>query len=71
MQAIARYGSGAMLIARWIFLLAGLGVCVSIALYVWTRNPLYWRLARRIFAAAIAGGVLFFAVLVLERLALL
>ena len=60
-----------MVIARWIFLLAGLGVCVTIALYVWTRNPLYWRLARRIFAAALAAGILFFAILVLERLAML
>ena len=60
-----------MLIARWIFLLAGLGVCVAVALYIWTRNPLYLRLARRIFAAALAGGVLFFAILVLERLAML
>lgn len=60
-----------MFIARWIFLLAGLGVCVSIALYVWTGNPFYWRLARRIFAAAIAAGLLFFAILVLERLAML
>lgn len=60
-----------MVIARWIFLLAGLGVCVTIALYVWTRNPLYWRLAQRIFAAALAAGILFFAILVLERLAML
>ena len=60
-----------MLIARWIFLLAGLGICVAVALYVWTRNPMYWRLARRIFTAALASGVLFFAILVLERLAML
>ena len=60
-----------MLIARWIFLLAGLGVCVTVALYIWTRNPLYWHLARRIFTAALAAGVLFFAILVLERLAIL
>lgn len=60
-----------MLIARWIFLLAGLGVCVTIALYLWTGNAFYWRLAQRIFTAALAGGLLFFAILLLERLAML
>ncbi len=60
-----------MLIARWIFLVAGLGICVAVALYIWTRNPVYWRLARRIFAATLAAGVVFFAILVLERLAML
>ncbi len=60
-----------MLIARWIFLLAGLGVCVAVALYVWTRNPLYLRLAKRIFTTALAAGIVFFAILVLERLAML
>ena len=59
-----------MLIARWIFLLAGLGICVAVALYVWTGNPAYWRLARRVFAATLAAGVLFFVILVLERLAM-
>lgn len=60
-----------MLLARWIFLLAGLGVCVAVALYIWTRNPVYRHLARRIFATTLAAGILFFAILVLERVAML
>jgi hypothetical protein len=30
-----------MLIARWLILLAGLATCVSIALYLVTRNRMY------------------------------
>jgi hypothetical protein len=59
-----------MLIARWILLLAGLGICTSVALYVWTGNPAYWRLARRIFTTAAAAAIIFFAILMLERLAI-
>jgi hypothetical protein len=58
-----------MLIARWLMLLAGLGICVSVALYLWTGNPGYWRLARRLLTATAAAAILFFAVLMLERLA--
>lgn len=58
-----------MLIARWLILLAGLGICVSVALYLWTGNAGYWRLARRLLTAAAAAAILFFAVLMLERLA--
>jgi predicted membrane-bound dolichyl-phosphate-mannose-protein mannosyltransferase len=60
-----------VLIARWLFLLAGLAACASVALYLITRNPLYWRLAQRIFTGAIALAVLFFAGLLFERLVLL
>ena len=60
-----------MLIARWMFLIAGLVICVSVALYVWTRNPLYWKLAGRIFTAALGAGLIFFAILILERLSVL
>ena len=60
-----------MLIARWLFLMVGLAACASVALYLFTKNPLYWRLAQRIFGAAIALAILFFAVLLFERLALL
>lgn len=58
-----------MLIARWLMLLAGLGVCVCVALYLWTGNPSYWRLARRIFTAAAGAALVFFAILILERFA--
>lgn len=60
-----------MLIARWLFLIAGLVICVSAALYVWTRNPLYWKLAGRTFTAALGAGLIFFAILILERLSVL
>ena len=59
-----------MLIARWLFLLAGLGICMSAAWYVWTRNPAYWRLARRIFFATLSAAIVFFVVLIIERLAI-
>lgn len=59
-----------MLIARWLFLIAGLAACVSVALYLITRNPLFWRLARRIFVGTVALAVLFFAGLLFERLVL-
>lgn len=60
-----------MLIARWLFLMAGLAACSSVALYFLTRNPLFWRLAQRIFYVTIAFGILFFAILLFERLILL
>jgi hypothetical protein len=60
-----------VLIARWIFLLAGLGICVSIALYLWTGNVAYRRFAGRILVTTAGAALVFFAVLVLERLAFL
>ena len=60
-----------MLIARWLFLLAGLAACVSVALYLITRKPVFWRLAHRIFLITVGMGVLFFAVLLFERLVFL
>jgi hypothetical protein len=42
---------------------------VSVALYVWTGNTGYWRLARRLFTMTAAAAILFFAILMLERLA--
>ena len=60
-----------MLIARWLFLLAGLAACVSVALFLITRNPVFWMAAKRIFGVALGMGVLFFAVLLFERLVLL
>jgi len=58
-----------MLIARWLILLAGLAACVSAGLFLLTRKPLYWVLAKRIFITGIAAAVIFFGVLLLERLA--
>ncbi|MDB5806171.1 MAG: hypothetical protein JWN73_3493 [Betaproteobacteria bacterium] len=60
-----------MLIGRWLILLAGLATCVSIALYLVTRNRMYWVLAKRIFTATAAAALVFFGVLILERLAML
>lgn len=60
-----------MLIARWLFLMAGLAACVSVALYFLTRKPLYWLLAKRIFFVTAGLGILFFAILLFERLILL
>ena len=60
-----------MLIARWLFLIAGLAACASVALYLITRNPLFWRLAQRIFVGTVALASLFFSGLLFERLVLL
>ena len=60
-----------MLIARWLFLMAGLAACAAVALYFLTRNPLFWRLAQRIFFVTVALGILFFAILIFERLVLI
>jgi len=60
-----------MLIARWLLLFAGLAICVSIALYILTRNPLFWLAAKRLILVTAAGGLIFFGVLILERLAFL
>lgn len=57
-----------MMIARWLFLFAGLAACVSVALYLLTRNPLYWRLATRIITVTAGVAVVFFIGLMVERL---
>jgi len=57
-----------MSIARWIFFLAGLGVCGSVVLFVVTSNDVYLRIARRLFTGTVATAILFFGVLLLERL---
>jgi hypothetical protein len=60
-----------MLIARLVFMLAGLATCVCVAMYFWTRDRRYLRLAGRIFMTASGTGLVFFAILLLERLAML
>ncbi len=57
-----------MLIARWLLLLAGASACVSAGLYLLTRNALFWVLAKRICTFTAALGLIFFGVLILERL---
>jgi hypothetical protein len=57
-----------MLIARWLVLLAGFAACVSAALYLLTGNRVYWRAAKRICLFAVAAGLIFFGVLIAERL---
>ncbi|HEX4328351.1 MAG TPA: hypothetical protein VH105_16130 [Burkholderiales bacterium] len=60
-----------MLIARWLILLMGLTVCVSAALYLVTRKPVFWLVARRTFILGVAAALVFFGVEILERLAVL
>lgn len=57
-----------MLIARWLFLLAGLAVCVCVALYLATGRRHYWTWAGRIFFGTAGAGVVFFGILAVERL---
>jgi len=59
-----------MLIARWLILFMGAAACVSAGLFLLTRKPIYWVLARRIFVTGVAMAVIFFGVLLLERLAI-
>jgi hypothetical protein len=57
-----------MLIARWLFLLAGLAACVAVGAFVVTGQKRYLVLALRIFAGTVAAGLLFFAILALGRI---
>lgn len=58
-----------MFIARWVILLAGLAACVSAALYLLTHDRRFWVLAKRICIVGAAAALLFFGVLILERMA--
>jgi hypothetical protein len=60
-----------MLIARWLILFAGLAACVSAGLFLLTRKPVYWLLAKRIFITGLACAIIFFGVLLLERLSVI
>ena len=60
-----------MLIARWLILFAGLAACVSAALFLVTRKPVFWLIAKRICLGTAAAALVFFAVLILERLILI
>lgn len=60
-----------MLIARWIFLLLGVAAIVSFALYIGTGQVRFRRWGVVIIKWAVMAGLAFFAVLVLERLAVM
>lgn len=60
-----------MLIARVLILLAGLAACVSAALYLITGDARFWILAKRICLVVAAAGLVFFGVLIAERLGFL
>jgi hypothetical protein len=62
---------GFMLIARWLILLTGLTACVATALYLVTRRPVFWLIARRVFITGIAAALVFFAVIIFERLSVI
>jgi hypothetical protein len=59
-----------MLIFRWIVLLLLVAGLVSMAMYVGTRQVRYRTLAIRIVKWTLIAGLGFFAVLILERLAM-
>jgi len=60
-----------MLIVRWIVLLLLAAAALCLAMYVGTRQVRYKIAAIRLLRWAVFGGLAVFAVLVLERLAVL
>lgn len=60
-----------MLIVRWIVLLLLAAAALSFAMYVGTRQLRYRIAAVRILRWAVIGGLAVFAVLILERMAVL
>jgi hypothetical protein len=60
-----------MLIFRWIVLLLLVGAVFSVAMYIGTGQMRYRVLAVRIVRWTVLAGLAFFAVLVLERMAML
>lgn len=57
-----------MPIFRALLLLFAIAVCVCVAAYLVSGNRRYLEWAGRLFKLAVAAGLLFFAVLLLERL---
>lgn len=57
-----------MLIVRALLLLFAVGICVCVAAYFVTGQRRFLRWAGLLFKLAVAAGLLFFAVLLLERL---
>ena len=60
-----------MILARFIVMLAALIIALSVAAYVLTGNRRYARFAWRTFLATVAAMVVFFGVILLERLLLI
>ncbi|MEY4562539.1 MAG: hypothetical protein RLZZ618_1816 [Pseudomonadota bacterium] len=58
-----------MAAARWVFLLLGLAAIVSFGFFVITRDDRYRRVGLFIVKGAVFSGLVFFAVLAIERLA--
>ena len=58
-----------MLIARWIFMLLAVAAVVCFAFYIATGEMRYRRIGLLILKWTVTAGLAFFAVLILERLA--
>ncbi len=59
-----------MLIFRWVLMLLGVAALVCLALYVGTGQVRYRRIGLRIVQWGVIAALGFFAVLILERLAI-
>lgn len=59
-----------MLIFRWVLMLLGVAALVCLALYVGTGQRRYRRIGLRIVQWGVIAALGFFAVLILERLAI-
>jgi type III secretory pathway component EscS len=57
-----------MMLFRALLLLAVLGVLVCLAAYIWTRQKRYLQYALKLLQIMIVCGLIFFGVLILERL---
>jgi hypothetical protein len=60
-----------MLIARWIVMLLGVAAVICFAMFIGTREPRYKRWGLVIVKWTVIAGLAFFAVLILERLAVM
>jgi hypothetical protein len=60
-----------LLIFRWVFFLLFAACIVCFAMYIGTRDVRYRRWGVKVLTWTVAAGLAFFAVLVLERLALM
>ena len=63
--------NAAMLIFRWIVLLLGVAGLLCFAMYIGTRNDRWRGLGVRIIQWTVVAGLGFFAVLLLERMAII
>jgi hypothetical protein len=57
-----------MLVARWLFLAAGVIVCVCVVLFLATGDRRYWRAGRGVFLVTVGAGLAFFVGLAIERI---